>query len=220
MDVPKAISGAVPVVVYFPGINSLFQNTFEEAPFEDVSYIPKSGRILVKPILTGMYERLNSSSPLFQSDPNARRILVQAWAKDLSRVLDYLETREDVDSDAISYMGVSLGATMGPLMVNADRRFKVLVLNGGGIGPSVIGDQIPVVSLMITHARHLTAPVLLMNGRYDYLFPVEASQKPFFEAFGTPAENKKMILYNAGHVTLPRAEVIKETLLWLDRFKV
>ena len=220
LDVPKSISGAVPVVVYFPGVNSLFQNAFEEAPHEDVSYIPKSGRILVKPVLTGMYERLNSSSSLFQSDLAARGRLTQAWAKDLSRVLDYLETREDVDSDAITYMGVSLGAITAPLMANADGRFKVMVLIGGGIAPTVFDNPLPAATMTITQARHVSIPVLLMNGRYDYLFPVEQSQIPYFEAFGAPTENKKMILYDAGHVTLPRAEVIKETLLWLDRFKV
>jgi hypothetical protein len=59
--------------------------------------------------------------------------------------------------------------------------------------------------------------VLMLNGKYDFFFPLELSQKPFFENLGTPADRKKYIVYEGGH-DVPRTELISQTLAWLDRY--
>ena len=46
---------------------------------------------------------------------------------------------------------------------------------------------------------------------------VEAGIRPMFEALGTPEGDKRLILYDTDHIP-PRAEYIKETLAWLDRY--
>jgi hypothetical protein len=48
-------------------------------------------------------------------------------------------------------------------------------------------------------------------------FPVETSQVPMFKFLGTPKENKKIIVYEAGHL-VPRTEFVKETLHWYDKY--
>ena len=48
-------------------------------------------------------------------------------------------------------------------------------------------------------------------------FPVESAQKPMFEFLGTPDEDKKIIIYDTGHL-VPRNELIKETLAWYDKY--
>ena len=57
----------------------------------------------------------------------------------------------------------------------------------------------------------------MLNGRYDTLIGYERSIKPFYDLLGTPAEHKKLKLYDTDHVP-PRDEIIKETLAWLDRY--
>lgn len=57
----------------------------------------------------------------------------------------------------------------------------------------------------------------MLNGRYDFVFPVESSQLPMFRLLGTPKEHKRKILYDTGH-NIPRNDMIKETLAWLDRY--
>ena len=39
----------------------------------------------------------------------------------------------------------------------------------------------------------------MVNGRFDYLFPLETSQLPLFNHLGTPAEHKHHVLLEAGH---------------------
>jgi len=60
-------------------------------------------------------------------------------------------------------------------------------------------------------------PTLILNGELDFFFPKETSQKPLFELLGTPPGDKKRLVYPGGH-SVPRAEMMKESLRWLDRY--
>lgn len=60
-------------------------------------------------------------------------------------------------------------------------------------------------------------PVLMINGRYDYMLPLEISQRSLFRLLGAPEKDKRYVVIAGGHVT-PMNEVIKETLDWLDRY--
>ncbi len=66
-------------------------------------------------------------------------------------------------------------------------------------------------------ALHVKAPVLMINGRYDFVFPLETCQDPMFRVLGTPAADKKHILYDTGHMPalLP---MMKDTLDWFDHY--
>jgi hypothetical protein len=57
----------------------------------------------------------------------------------------------------------------------------------------------------------------MLNGRSDYFYPLETSQLPLYRSLGTPAQDKRHVLFDSGHL-LPRNEVIRETLDWLDRY--
>jgi hypothetical protein len=39
-----------------------------------------------------------------------------------------------------------------------------------------------------------------------------------FERLGTPSEHKRQVIMEAGHANLPRGQVIREGLAWLDRY--
>jgi eukaryotic-like serine/threonine-protein kinase len=69
----------------------------------------------------------------------------------------------------------------------------------------------------INFAPHVQVPVLLVNGRYDFFFPTETSQKPLFLWLGTPLKDKRRLVFEAGHVP-PNDLMIKEILDWLDRY--
>jgi dipeptidyl aminopeptidase/acylaminoacyl peptidase len=94
-----------------------------------------------------------------------------------------------------------------------ENRLKVVVLVGGGLSfvrtyPEV--DQ-------LNFAPRVTAPVLMINGRSDFFFPVETAQEPLYRLLGTPEMDKRVALFDSGHVPL-RNNVIRETLDWLDRY--
>ena len=57
----------------------------------------------------------------------------------------------------------------------------------------------------------------MLNGRYDFLFPVETGQLPLFRALGTQEKEKRHVLFDFGHAG-PTQLYIKETLDWFDRY--
>jgi hypothetical protein len=60
-------------------------------------------------------------------------------------------------------------------------------------------------------------PVLRLNGRYDFFYPLESAQEPFFRGLGSGKGQKKKLLYDAGHF-IPMSDLVKETLNWLDQY--
>ena len=60
-------------------------------------------------------------------------------------------------------------------------------------------------------------PTLMLHGKYDTGLPYETSIKPMYDLMGTPAEHKKLKLYETDHIA-PKNDFIKEILAWLDRY--
>ena len=63
----------------------------------------------------------------------------------------------------------------------------------------------------------VTAPTLMLNGRFDFFFPVETSQMPFFERLGLPDDQKRMVITDQGH-TVTRELLMRESFAWLDKW--
>jgi dienelactone hydrolase len=145
--------------------------------------------------------------------PNAFRDLLIQQVKDVGRSVDYLQTRSDIAGDRLAYFGVSMGATAAPMVLAVERRFKTAVLWSGGF-PNT--RPLP-ESDAINFAPRVKTPVLMLNGRDDFTFPVETSQEPMYRLLGTPAAHKQRGLYDGGHV-FPFSRMIKDSLDWLDRY--
>jgi pimeloyl-ACP methyl ester carboxylesterase len=64
----------------------------------------------------------------------------------------------------------------------------------------------------------LRVPTVVVGGRYDFVFPLEISMGPMFRLLGAPEKDKRLVLYDGGHVPPDNKTVIKETLDWLDRY--
>jgi len=58
---------------------------------------------------------------------------------------------------------------------------------------------------------------LMLNGKYDMVFPFETSVKPFFNLLGTPEKDKSLRVYDTDHY-IPRDDLIRETLNWLEKY--
>ena len=69
----------------------------------------------------------------------------------------------------------------------------------------------------INYITRVTMPVLMVNGRYDHIFPYRSSQLPTFSLLSTPDEHKKLFVSEAGHA-IDRTDLIRETLDWLDQY--
>ena len=70
----------------------------------------------------------------------------------------------------------------------------------------------------INFLPRVTVPTLMLNGRYDFFFPIETSQVPMFRLLGTPADHKRHVVEEGSHF-VPRTRLIQETLAWLDKYQ-
>ena len=64
----------------------------------------------------------------------------------------------------------------------------------------------------------ITVPTLMLNGRYDFFFPVETSQVPMFRLLGTRADQKRYVVEDGSHF-VARTRLIQEMLGWLDKYQ-
>ena len=172
----------------------------------------KSGRAVLYPIYKGTYERNSGITTDQPNMTNAYKEWIIQIEKDLASSVDYLETRSDIDKEKLAYYGLSWGGRLGVLLVAVEKRFKASVLYVAGLKfQRALPEADPV-----NYASRVRIPVLMLNGRYDNFFPFETSQIPLYKMLGTPPAQRHVV-YETGHF-VPRMQLIKEVLDWLDRY--
>jgi formylglycine-generating enzyme required for sulfatase activity/cephalosporin-C deacetylase-like acetyl esterase len=219
---PKAGKPPYQMVIYFPGIGAIYDESFEDLPFRVFTeYVITSGRALLFPIYKGTYERPAERGRVWTlasvtQTPLAYRDWIIQMAKDLSRCIDYLETRDDIDSERIAYYGTSWGAVLGPIMLAVDDRLDTGVFVLGGIPPAEFHRSVD----MALYAQRVTTPVLMVNGTEDVAVPLKTSQIPMYELLGTDDQHKEHKLYPGGHglFGLFNKQILKDVLDWLDHY--
>jgi eukaryotic-like serine/threonine-protein kinase len=208
---PKGVAPPYQVVVYFPASRAIYMDGFALDPLVD--FLPRSGRALLVPTYKGTFERRDDLKNDIPNETASYRDHMIAWSKDLGRSLDYLATRADVDRARMAFVGLSWGVGVAPVLVALESRFRVAIFQAGGLPlQRALPEAEP-----LHFAPRVTVPVLMLNGRYDHMFPLETSQLPLLRLLGTPEADKKYVIYETGHVP-PRKEVIRESLDWLPRY--
>lgn len=210
---PKNMQPPYQPIVYLSGSNVIYMNAFRVSDIERLDFIVKSGRVLVFPVLKGTFERKDELTSDYQAETVFYKDHLVMWRKDIGRSIDYLETREDILNDKVGYLGWSWGGFLGGIIPAIEKRIKAVVLNVGGMAMTRALPEADQINFL----PRVHQPVLMLNGKYDMYFPVETSQKPMFNLLGTPDKDKKLLIYDSGHL-VPRTDFIKETLSWYDKF--
>jgi serine/threonine protein kinase/formylglycine-generating enzyme required for sulfatase activity/dienelactone hydrolase len=214
---PKNIPPPFQTVLFFPSARILYQtsnnNGLELGDMQFIDYILQSGRAVLYPIYEGTYERKVD----FHLPSGAQSIEITTDRfKDTARSLDFLDSRPDLDHSKIAYLGVSMGSAEGIIYTTLlqDRLQTAVFLDGGFFldPPPPGGDQ-------ADFASRMKKPVLMVNGRYDYVFSEEKSQEPFFKMLGTPAADKRHVLFDTPHdVSQQHPQLARTVLDWLDHY--
>jgi dienelactone hydrolase len=209
--VPKGVSPPYQTILYFPSTGAVHQRSSQYlADLRLVTFLAKNGRAVVYPVYNSTYERgdgIDESKlpPATQRDRSVQLV------KDAARALDYVQSRGDFDAARLAYVGLSWGASIGPVVLALDDRLKLGILIAGGLPR---GTYLPEID-PINFAPYVRQPVLLINGRYDWMDPLELSQLPLFRLLGSAAAEKRHFVTEGGHGPAPEV-VYKETQAWLD----
>ena len=173
-------------------------------------FVVKSGRALLLPVLKGQYQRRYADPP---AGLNAFRDRLIVESKEFRRSIDYLVSRKDVDRERLGVLGISRGGLL-PVLAIDERRLKAAVLISVGLAP---GRLLP-ESDPFNFLPRFTVPTVMVCGRSDFIFPVEASQRPMFRLLGTPAKDKRLFNWDGGHMPSSLQVPIREALGWFDRY--
>jgi len=219
--VPKSFDPPYQAVIYWPGSGAYESKSFKDLPERhSTELILTCGRALLFPVYKGTYERGFDEGPgSIHAGPLAFRDVYIQMIKDLRRSIDYLETRDDIDRERIAYCGMSAGATFGTPVLAVEDRFKAAILISGGFPTWDLTAQIPTLD-PVSYAARVKTPVLMVNGKEDFVFPYATSQRPMYGFLGTPEAHKKHQVYPGGHglVGLFRKQIRDDVLDWLDRY--
>jgi dienelactone hydrolase len=238
-------TGTLPLqtIIYFPSALAIEGGASRDAPdlAFTLDFFLKSGRAVVRPVYKGTYERTgdmnwDKCSPAEEYRYAYTGYLV-TWVKDLSRCIDYLQTRHEFDPQKIAFFGFSWGAELGTIIPAVEPRIKANILCLGGFRDT----SAELEAQAINYISHITVPTLMLNGRFDMTFPVETAVRPAYNLLGTPEKdkkleiyetnsikgfsttiwcpekNKKLVIYETDHY-VPKKDVRKESLEWLDHY--
>jgi formylglycine-generating enzyme required for sulfatase activity/cephalosporin-C deacetylase-like acetyl esterase len=222
---PRSARPPYQTVVYFPGSDAI-----RAGPSDDLegrlfftlvlSPLLKAGRAVLYPVYKGTHER-NGGKPEYyyalhvSGDPTQEYADYQVKVTgDVRRSLDYLASRPDIDSRRVAFCGLSWGGFVAPIVLAVENRFRAAVLVLGGLDPWI--RPRPEVDVS-NYAPRVRLPVLMLNGRYDMICPLESSVRPMYQLLGTPPRDKVLRVYESDHM-VPRAELIRESLAWLDKY--
>lgn len=151
------------------------------------------------------------------------------------RLVDYLETRDDIDAERIYLLGASFGAITGSTAAAFEPRIRAAVLTyGGGDLPKLFASREAKAALGPLHgivsrvtsflmapadpvhhvAKIAPRPVLLQNGEDDGIIPSSAARALQDAA----AQPKYVVWYEGDHIGLDEdhvRQVLEDTIEWL-----
>jgi DNA-binding winged helix-turn-helix (wHTH) protein len=215
---PRRASPPYQTVVFVPGSNAWvvpvansWSPPFDQFPFA-ADFLVRDGRAVAFPILQGSFERRDETGIAWVQwhTQKGRDRLIQVM-QDLSRSLDYLETRPDIDANSFALFSTSFGGTLAPITLVLEPRWRAAAFAVGGW--SVRNWQFrPEVDPGLYLSR-VDRPVLMMNGAMDSVVPLETHARPFFDRLGTT--DKKFVSEPAAHFVSPTT-LYRETLDWFD----
>jgi cephalosporin-C deacetylase-like acetyl esterase len=210
-------------VIIFPGSDATWYESSEIIgnPYYkgNIDFIVANRRAVLYPIYKGTFERKKGfpdSTSLHGGDESHRYVeyLIQV-VKDFKRSIDYLESRKDIDSKRLAFYGLSWGGAMGNIIPAVEERLGASILVVGGLDDEVKARP---EADEINYVTRVKVPTLMLNGKYDvHAFPYDTAVKPMYDLLGTAKEDKRLALFETDHF-IPRKELIKETLNWLDKY--
>lgn len=208
---PRHASPPYQAVINYPGGDALVLDHSDRAGLHHVEPFLRSGRALVYPIYAGTFER---RMPTATGPIGWREVLVRQ-IKDLRRTIDYLESRDDIDTKRLLLHGLSYGGYRAPYALAVEDRFATAIVASAGLVSTE--GRIPEDVQLQDYLPRVTLPILVVNGRDDFNFPHEDSQKPFFELIGTDPARKHHVVLDWGHIPPNRLDVMRAYLDWTDR---
>ena len=150
----------------------------------------------------------------------------------VSAAIDYLESREEVDTGRLGIVGRSMGGYFAPRATSADRRIKVLVAWGVAYDLLPMDEHTPATRAALTfisgkatpteaqeyfsfltlkgHAERINVPTLVIHGGLDQVTPLYNAEKLIADIRKDLVET--MIFGDSGHCCHDKAHIVRPAI--------
>jgi pimeloyl-ACP methyl ester carboxylesterase len=206
-------------LVVFPGMGAFFGGEAQDdvaGIYQRLSFVAEQlGYAFIMPRFTGMYERADGG-PFPRSDFRAVwTTRAQRWTQELTQAIELAKELPELVPERIGFLGISYGAIFTTSAIALHPQLKTIVLLSGNMQSTTM---IP-INDSINYYPRITAPVLMMNGRFDSIVsPNQEILQLRLDLLGTPEEHKRQILYDAGHFPYPQHLFKKDLSDWLEEY--
>jgi hypothetical protein len=217
---PRNASKPYQTVIIFPHSGATRGESSKDLEnTEGFDFFIKNGRAVMYPIYKGTYERGGPQYWHLHGQVSTRKYfdLVNKLVLDFRKCIDYLETRQEIDSDKIAYYSYSWGGELISIIAAVEDRLKLNIINTGGMRGFDDGGKIYPMADPINYITRVKIPTLMLNGEFDIIYQYDKVVKPMYDLLGTPEKDKRLLAYPTDHF-VPRNDLIRESLKWIDHY--
>ena len=185
-------------IIEFPTAGAIFSDKIiiDKNSLKDRKYMLDEGYSLIIPVYYNNYDREKLLKDWWPNESEEYKNAIIKIGKDFKRVIDYLETRNNLDIKKLSYLGYSWGSVTSNILLAIDERVKSAAIFIGGLMLQKSRKEIEAH----IYLRRIKIPILHIVGKLDGIFEYEDSFLPWNKLIGTPKEDKFIIaIDNAGH---------------------
>lgn len=212
----KKFNNKTKPIIEFPSAWSIFSDELKinEEMIKDKKYLLDEGYSIIIPVYHNTWEREKPLKDWWPQETEEYKDAIIKIGKDFKRVIDYLETKESIEFDKLSYMGYSWGSVTSNILLAIDNRISSASIFVGGLMLQKSRKEIE----SHLYVRRIKIPILHIVGKLDGIFEYEDSFLPWNNLLGTPEKYKSIIvLDDVGH-GLPKEVIIENHLNFLKKY--
>lgn len=203
-------------IIEFPSAGAIFNNELiiNDQTIKEYKHLLDEGYSVIIPVYYNTWGREKTIKDWWPNETEEYKNTIIKIGKDFKKVIDYLETKKNLDISKLSYMGYSWGSVTSNILLAIDKRITSAAIFVGGLMLQKSRKEIE----SHLYVRRIKIPILHIVGKLDGIFEFEDSFLPWDELIGTNKEDKlTIILDKVGH-GLPKDIMIKNHIKFLKKY--
>ena len=203
-------------IIEFPSAGAIFSDelNIDNNIIKEKKYLLDEGYSIIIPVYHNTWDREKTIKDWWPNETEEYKNTLIKIGKDFKRVIDFLETRENLDIESLSYMGYSWGSVTSNILLAIENRITSAAIFVGGLMLQKSRKEIE----SHLYVRRIKIPILHIVGKLDGIFEFEDSFLPWNELIGTPEIHKKIIILDKVGHGLPQDIMIDNHLQLLKKY--
>ena len=213
----KKINSTLKPIIHFPNAWAIFSDTDDwiiRDVIKEYNYLLMEGYAVICPVYYSTCNRKKVLKTWWANESDEYKDTMIKIGKDFKRSIDFIESRNEFDTNYLSYMGYSWGSVMSNILLAIDDRVTSAFICAGGLQVQKSKPEVDPAY----YTRRITIPIMHITGKQDGIFDYENSQVPMQKLLGTPLDDQEMIILDGVGHAISKDLRIENHLRWLKKY--